>query len=309
MTSPAPLNPANAQPNAFLANYASSDLSIAWFLAAVAVLLQTLSNGRYGYFRDELYFLACSDHLAWGYVDFAPLVALLARVSRFALGDSLHAIRFLPALAEGGQILITGLIAREMGGKRFAIFLSCLSVLLAPVILGNATRFSMNPFEPLFWMGSVYFLVRRAVGLADLSPQPYLAIYAPFPHARSAPQRAQDSQEHRTSAAPFSPAADHDAAARQRRSLDTRPWLFALRQQSKKISLAWHHLSPLSRDDDEAPRQGLLSRSHLPHALRRRRSVLGNGDRRAHKNALAQSGPACGGSCARRNRGSLEYSD
>jgi hypothetical protein len=141
-------------------SFPGNDLSVAWLLAAAAVLLEMLTNGRYGYFRDELYFLACSDHLAWGYVDFAPLAALLLRISRFLLGDSLHAIRTLPALAEGTQIVITGLIAREMGGKRFAIFLSCLSVLLAPVILGNATRFSMNPFEPLFWMGSVYFLVR-----------------------------------------------------------------------------------------------------------------------------------------------------
>jgi hypothetical protein len=156
MTSQAQPSTANARPNAFFA----SDLSIAWVLAAAAVLLQMLTNGRYGYFRDELYFLACSDHLAWGYVDFAPLVALLARVSRVALGDSLHAIRFLPALAEGGQILITGFIARELGGQRFAVFLSGLSVLLAPVILGNATRLSMNPFEPLFWMGAAYFLLR-----------------------------------------------------------------------------------------------------------------------------------------------------
>jgi hypothetical protein len=156
MTSTAQPSTANANPNAFLAG----DLSIAWLLAAAAVLLQMLTNARYGYFRDELYFLACSDHLAWGYVDFAPLVALLARVSRVALGDSLHALRFLPALAEGGQILITGFIARELGGKRFAIFLSGLSVLLAPVILGNATRLSMNPFEPLFWMGAAYFLLR-----------------------------------------------------------------------------------------------------------------------------------------------------
>jgi hypothetical protein len=147
---------ASIKPNSFLA----SDLSIAWLLATAAVLLQMLTNDRYGYFRDELYFLACSDHLAWGYVDFAPLVALLARISRFFIGDSLHAIRFLPALAQGAQILITGLIARELGGKRFAIFLSCLCVLFAPVILGNATRLSMNPFEPLFWMGAVYFLLR-----------------------------------------------------------------------------------------------------------------------------------------------------
>src|ERR1700675_874729 len=156
MTYTSQSNPASGKPNSFLGN----DFFVAWLLAAAAVLLQMLTNGRYGYFRDELYFLACGDHLAWGYVDFAPLVALLARISRFALGDSLHAIRVLPALAQGAQILITGLIAGELGGKRFAIFLSCLSVLLAPVILGNATRLSMNPFEPLFWMGAVYFLVR-----------------------------------------------------------------------------------------------------------------------------------------------------
>jgi hypothetical protein len=149
-----------AEPSSIL----SSDLSIAWLVAATAVLLQMSTNGRYGYFRDELYFLACSDHLAWGYVDFAPLVALLGRVSRFALGDSLHAMRTLPAFAQGAQILITGLITRELGGQRFATFLSCLAVLLAPVILGNATRLSMNPFEPLFWMGAVYVLLRAIHG-------------------------------------------------------------------------------------------------------------------------------------------------
>jgi hypothetical protein len=138
----------------------SGDFLPAWMLAAFVVALQMAFNGRYGYFRDELYFLACSDHLSWGYVDFAPLVAWVTRLSRFVLGDSLHAIRLLPALAQGTQILITGLIVRELGGKRFAIFLSTLCVALAPVILGNATRLSMNPFEPLFWMGTIYFLLR-----------------------------------------------------------------------------------------------------------------------------------------------------
>src|SRR5580704_14564794 len=151
-----PLSDASGKRKSWLAN----ELFIAWILAVAVVLLQMLTNGRYGYFRDELYFLACSDHLAWGYVDFAPLVALLTHASRFLLGDSLHAIRLLPALAQGVEVVVTGLIARELGGKRFAIFLSCLSVLFAPVILGNATRLSMNPFEPLFWMGAVYFLLR-----------------------------------------------------------------------------------------------------------------------------------------------------
>ncbi len=132
----------------------------AWLFAIAAIILQMSTNGRYGYFRDELYFLAAGDHLAWGYVDFAPLVALIALVSRTVLGDSLHAIRFLPALALGAQIFLTGLITRELGGKRFAIFLSSLSIFVAPVILNNTTRLSMNAFEPLFWMGCVYFVLR-----------------------------------------------------------------------------------------------------------------------------------------------------
>jgi Dolichyl-phosphate-mannose-protein mannosyltransferase len=138
----------------------SGGMAIACLLASAAVLLQMATNGRYGYFRDELYYIATSDHLAWGYVDFAPLASLLPRVSRFLFGDSLHAIRFLPALANGAEIVLTGLITRELSGKRFAMLLACLSVLMAPVILGNGTRFSMNPFEPLFWMGSIYFLLR-----------------------------------------------------------------------------------------------------------------------------------------------------
>lgn len=138
----------------------SESMRIAWLLAAAAVAFQMSTNGRYGYFRDELYFLACGDHLAWGYVDFAPLVALLARMSRAVLGDSLHAIRLLPALAMGGEILLTGLITRELGGKRFAVFLACLSVSVAPVMLNSTTRLSMNAFEPLSWMGCVYFLLR-----------------------------------------------------------------------------------------------------------------------------------------------------
>ena len=134
-------------------------MAIAWILAAIAVLLQMAVSGRYGYFRDELYYLALSQHLDWGFVDLAPLAPLLLRISRLLLGDSLPAIRFLPALAQGAEILLTGLIVRELGGKRFAVLLACLSVLLCPVILANADRFSMNAFEPLFWMGCVYFLL------------------------------------------------------------------------------------------------------------------------------------------------------
>jgi len=135
------------------------EMRIAWAMALVAILFQMLTNGRYGYFRDELYYLAAGEHLAFGYVDFAPLIAWLTHFSRIVFGDSLHAIRSLPALAFGAEVLLTGYITRELGGKRWAVMLACISVLLAPVILNNASRISMNPLEPVFWMGCIYFLL------------------------------------------------------------------------------------------------------------------------------------------------------
>ena len=151
----------------------SSDMAVAYLLAAVAVALQMATNGRYGYFRDELYYLALSHHLAWGYVDLAPMAPFVLYIGRTLFGVSLHALRLLPALALGAEILITGLLTRELGGKRFAVWLACLAVLVAPVILNNASRFSMNPFEALFWMGAVYFLL-----LAINRNQPELLVWA-----------------------------------------------------------------------------------------------------------------------------------
>ncbi len=134
-------------------------MRIAWALGALAVLAQVVTNSRYGYFRDELYYLAASDHLAFGYVDFAPLIAWLAHAGRVALGDSLPAIRLLPTLANGWVVVLAGAIARELGGRRWAVLLACISVLLCPVNLANGARLSMNALEPLFWMGSVYILL------------------------------------------------------------------------------------------------------------------------------------------------------
>ena len=137
----------------------AAEKRLAWMMGAAGFLLQMLVSGRYGYFRDELYYLACSNHLAFGYVDMAPLTPWLARASGMVFGYSLHAIRLLPALAFGAEVALSGFIARELGGKRWAIFVACLSVLLAPAILGNGTRLAMNPIEPLFWMGCIYVLL------------------------------------------------------------------------------------------------------------------------------------------------------
>src|SRR5271154_2879181 len=89
-------------------------------------------SGRYGYFVDELYYLACSHHLAWGYVDQPPLIAVFVWLERILLGDSLHALRFLAAVGAGLRVVLTGLIARELGARRYGILLACVCVMVAP---------------------------------------------------------------------------------------------------------------------------------------------------------------------------------
>jgi 4-amino-4-deoxy-L-arabinose transferase-like glycosyltransferase len=129
-------------------------------VAAVKLLLHLYAGRYYGYFCDELYYLACARHLAWGYVDQPPLIAFVASIVRAVLGDSLAAIRFLPALAGAGMVLLTGLIARELGGKRFAQGLAALCALAAPGFLALDGLLTMNAFEPLFWMGCAWLVIR-----------------------------------------------------------------------------------------------------------------------------------------------------
>ena len=139
----------------------ASKISVgAWAVAACALLVHFYAGLHYGYFRDELYYIACSKHLAWGYVDQPPLIALVAFIVRMVLGSSLFAIRLLPAVAAAAEVLMTALISREFGGGRFAQVLAGLGVLVAPGILGIDGILSMNAFEPLFWMGCAWLVIR-----------------------------------------------------------------------------------------------------------------------------------------------------
>ena len=129
-------------------------------VAGALLVLHLLTASRYGYFGDEMYHLACSEHLAWGYVDQPPLIALAAWLVRHTLGTSLLAIRFLPALAGAATVLVTGAIARELGGDRFAQVLAALCVACSSVYLVINYLFSMNSWEPLLWMACAYVLIR-----------------------------------------------------------------------------------------------------------------------------------------------------
>ncbi len=129
-------------------------------ISACKLLVHLYAGRHYGYFVDELYYLACSRHLDWGYVDQPPLIAVITWLARSLLGDSLPALRFLPALAGAAMVALTALIARELGGKRFAEGMAALAVLVAPGFLALDSLLTMNAFEPLFWLGCAYLLIR-----------------------------------------------------------------------------------------------------------------------------------------------------
>ncbi len=129
-------------------------------LCAIKLVLHLFTSVRhYGYFRDELYYLDLARHLDWGYVDCAPLIAVYAKAA-LLMGGSLAALRIIPAIAGVALIVITMLLARELGGGRYAQLVAGLAILLAPAYLGMASLLTMNAFEPLYWMACALVLAR-----------------------------------------------------------------------------------------------------------------------------------------------------
>jgi len=90
--------------------------------AGLQLAIHIAFSGSYGYFRDELYYIACSKHLAWGYVDHPPLSILFLAIARFFLGDSLLAIRILASLAGAVVVVLAAMIARQLGGNMAEMF-------------------------------------------------------------------------------------------------------------------------------------------------------------------------------------------
>src|SRR5258708_5440016 len=139
--------------------FLADGMLIVVMLALANFLLHLYFNNRYGYFRDEFDYMACGDHLAWGYVDQPPLVPFLVKISRLVLGDSLRSIRIVPALATSAAVILTAMIARELGGRRFALALSALAFIAVPIYLSDGSLLTTNCLEPLLWMGCVYFAI------------------------------------------------------------------------------------------------------------------------------------------------------
>ena len=148
------------EPSSGLRGLLRTELALLGGMAALKLLLHFCFNSYYGYQRDELYFIACGEHLAWGYVDVGPLAMWLGRLSREVLGESLFALRFFPAVAGAVTVFLTGLLAREFGAKRWGQFLAALTVIIAPVWLQSGNILALPSFEPFFWVLGAYLVVR-----------------------------------------------------------------------------------------------------------------------------------------------------
>src|SRR6185503_19944990 len=122
----------------------TSGTAIILYVALIRIVLYLIAGPNYGYFRDELYYLACGEHPSWGYVDQPPLIGWVTWLLQHSIGTSIWALRLLPALAGTGSIYLAGLLPRELGGRRWAMFLGSFTTLMAPILLALSHLYTMN---------------------------------------------------------------------------------------------------------------------------------------------------------------------
>jgi hypothetical protein len=148
---------------------------IAFLAGLFTFALHAATAWRYGYFRDELYFIACAHHLAWGYVDQPPLVAMAAWLA-IPFGDSLIALRALPIIASALATVVAVAIARDLGGGRYARILAAVGVALMPAYLALGNLLTTTSFESLSWT-LVAWIAIRLIRAPSPAERPRLWIY------------------------------------------------------------------------------------------------------------------------------------
>jgi hypothetical protein len=138
----------------------ASDVGILVLLALARVAIQTATNGRYGWHRDELAVLDDAKHLAWGYVVYPPVTPFICRVSLILFGSSLVMLRAFALLAQGTAMVLTGLMARQLGAERFWQIVAALAAAIAPASLASGTMFQYVSFDYLWWVLIAYSMIR-----------------------------------------------------------------------------------------------------------------------------------------------------
>src|SRR5271157_142033 len=129
-------------------------------VAALVALVHMLTNNRYGFHRDELQFLSDARHLDWGFVAYPPVTPFLERIGLEVFGVSLVGLRLFSVIAQSVAIVVTGLMAREFGGRRWAQAAAALGVAVSPLPLFEGTEFQYTTFDYLWWVLVAYFVLR-----------------------------------------------------------------------------------------------------------------------------------------------------
>ncbi len=135
-----------------------SDLAILICIALATVVVHLIVGNRYGIHRDELATLDDARHLAWGYVAYPPVTPFFGRISLELFGTSIRGFRFFANVAQAIAVLLTGLMAREMGGRRGAQLIA--AVAAVPFCLGGGALMQYVAFDCLAWVLTAYFVVR-----------------------------------------------------------------------------------------------------------------------------------------------------
>lgn len=151
------------------------DVALAWAIAAAFALAHILTNGRYGFHRDELQFLSDARHLDWGYVSYPPFTPFVERVALSLFGLSLVWLRVFSVIAQAAVIAVSALMARDLGGGRLAQVFAAVAVGLSPLPIFEATEFQYSTFDLLWWVLIAWFTIRL---LRDDDPRWWLAIGA-----------------------------------------------------------------------------------------------------------------------------------
>lgn len=144
-------------------------------IAAAIALVHVLTNGRYGFHRDELQVLSDARHLDWGFVPYPPLTPFVERIGLSLFGLSMVGLRLFSVIAQALAIIVTGFMARELGGGRLAQLAAALAVALSPLPLFEGTEFQYSSFDYLWWVLIAYFTIRL---LKTENPRWWLAIGA-----------------------------------------------------------------------------------------------------------------------------------
>jgi hypothetical protein len=129
-------------------------------IALVVTVIHVLTNGRYGIHRDELQFLSDARHLDWGFVAYPPFTPFVERIGLKMFGVSLVGLRMFSVVAQAIAIVVTGLMARELGGGRLAQVTAALAVATSGLPVFEGTEFQYSSFDYLWWVLIAYFVIR-----------------------------------------------------------------------------------------------------------------------------------------------------